>query len=59
MASGLPVVATDWDGYRDTVTNGVEGFLVPTLTPPPGAGSQLALRHQSGEDGYGVGRSTC
>ena len=53
MASGLPVVATDWDGYRDTVTNGVEGFLVPTLTPPPGAGSANATRYLAGEDSYG------
>jgi hypothetical protein len=30
MASGLPVVATDWDGYRDLVVNGATGFLVPT-----------------------------
>lgn len=54
MASGLPVVATDWDGYRDTVTNGVEGFLVPTLTPPPGAGDTNAMRYLSGEDSYGT-----
>ena len=31
MASGLPVVAPDWDGYRDAVDNGTTGFLAPTL----------------------------
>jgi glycosyltransferase involved in cell wall biosynthesis len=30
MASGLPVVASDWNGYRDLVINGETGLLVPT-----------------------------
>jgi hypothetical protein len=30
MAAGLPVVASDWDGYRDLVVNGETGLLVPT-----------------------------
>jgi len=30
MASGLPVVASDWDGYRDLVDDGQTGFLIPT-----------------------------
>ena len=46
MAAGLPVVVSDWDGYRSTVRNGVEGFLIPTLGGPPGPiGDSLALRH--------------
>jgi hypothetical protein len=30
MARGLPVLGSDWDGYRDLVVDGETGFLVPT-----------------------------
>ncbi len=52
MAAGLPVVASDWDGYRDTVRDGIDGFLIPTLMPPSGLGENLAFRFQSGIDSY-------
>lgn len=45
MAAGLPVVVTDWDGYKDTVRDGIDGFRVPTLTLPAGQGGGLADRH--------------
>ncbi|MFN3584949.1 glycosyltransferase family 4 protein [Phenylobacterium sp.] len=47
MAAGLPVIASDWDGYRDTVRDGVDGFLIPTRSPAPGFGKHLAFAHQS------------
>ncbi|MBR0680513.1 glycosyltransferase family 4 protein [Roseomonas eburnea] len=51
MAAGLPVVVTDWDGFRDTVGHGVHGFRVPTVMG--GSGADLALRYAAGMDGYG------
>ncbi|MBO4300931.1 MAG: glycosyltransferase family 4 protein [Desulfovibrio sp.] len=33
FAAGLPVIASDWDGYRDIVEHGITGFLIPTMTP--------------------------
>lgn len=60
MAAGLPVVATDWDGYRDTVRDGIEGFLVPTYMPGPGLGRELARDHFLGVENYDryVGRAS-
>ena len=42
MAAGLPCVVTDWNGYKDTVRDGVDGFRIPTVTPRPGFGADLA-----------------
>jgi D-inositol-3-phosphate glycosyltransferase len=33
MAAGLPVVASDWNGYKDLVVNGNTGYLIPTFMP--------------------------
>ena len=52
MAAGLPCVVSDWNGYRDTVVDGENGFLVPTATVPPGAGMDLADRYGAGLDSY-------
>ncbi len=52
MAAGLPVVASDWNGYQGTVEDGVTGVLVPTIMPSPGSGEELAYRHFCGEDNY-------
>ena len=54
MAAGLPVVATDWDGFRDTVRHGVDGILVPTLMAPPGEAADIALRHATSNINYGA-----
>jgi hypothetical protein len=52
MAAGLPVVISDWDGYRDTVRHGVDGIAVPTLGTPPGMGDEFAFRWYMRVDSY-------
>jgi glycosyltransferase involved in cell wall biosynthesis len=53
MASGLPVVVSDWDGYRYTVRDGQEGFLIPTLGGPEGGlVEDLAGEHAMGLKSY-------
>lgn len=52
MAAGLPVVVSDWDGYKDTVRDTIDGFRIPTLGPKPGLGGDLAHRHALGVDTY-------
>ena len=52
MAAGLPVVVSDWDGYKDTVRDGIDGFRIPTLMPQVGLGGDLALRHALEIDTY-------
>lgn len=29
-ASGLPVIASDWNGYKSLISEGTDGFLIPT-----------------------------
>lgn len=52
MAAGLPVVVSDWDGYRDTVRDGLDGFRIPTLMPSAGMGDDLGWRHALEIDTY-------
>ena len=35
MAAGLPRVISDWDGYRDSVNDGEDGFLIRTARNRP------------------------
>ena len=60
MAAGLPVVVSDWNGSKDTVRDGVDGFRVPTILPPAGVGGDLAMRHALGLDTYDfyIGRAS-
>ena len=51
MAAGLPLLVSDWDGMRDTVTPDV-GFRITTRTLPAGHLAQEALRYLGGIDQY-------
>jgi glycosyltransferase involved in cell wall biosynthesis len=52
MAAGIPSVVTDWDGYRDTIRDGIDGIRVPTVMPAPAFGEDLIDRHAAGIDNY-------
>lgn len=45
MAAGLPVVVSDYDGYRESVRDGVDGFRIASCQPAPGQGLGLIDSH--------------
>jgi glycosyltransferase involved in cell wall biosynthesis len=53
MAARLPCVVSDWDGYRETVRDGLDGFRIPTHAPRSGLGKDLSFRYSQGWDNYG------
>ncbi|MEO0393245.1 MAG: glycosyltransferase family 4 protein [Pseudomonadota bacterium] len=52
MAAGLPVVVSDWDGYRDTIVHGETGIRVATAIPPREAGTIMARRYEDDHINY-------
>jgi glycosyltransferase involved in cell wall biosynthesis len=52
MAAGLPVVVSDWNGYRDTVRDGVDGFRIRTSAPNSDFGNDLARSYANGALSY-------
>ncbi|CAN7558186.1 glycosyltransferase family 4 protein [Phenylobacterium sp. LjRoot225] len=52
MACGLPVLVSDWNGYKDTVRDGIDGFRIPTWAPAPGAGAEMALDFETFTHNY-------
>jgi len=52
MAAGLPVIVTDWNGYKDTVREGLDGFRVPVTLPPSSIGDDLIQRYDLEIDTY-------
>ena len=60
MASGIPVIVSDWNGYRDTVRDGKDGFRISSTTMHPGSGYEYAIRYNLGVDNYDhyIGRAS-
>lgn len=54
MAAGIPVVVSDWDGYKESVRHGVDGFRIPTQFPRQGLGEEIATRHALQVDSYDI-----
>ncbi len=52
MAASLPSVVSDWNGYKGTVRDGIDGIRVATLAPRSGLAEDLADRHAGGIDTY-------
>ena len=51
MAAGLPVIASDWDGIRDTVDGGA-GIRIPTTGARPEHVEMTGRRYHGGTDSY-------
>ena len=60
MAAGLPVIVSDWDGYKDTVRDGVDGFRIPSVTMESGNGYKYYEDYYIGLDNYDhyIGRTS-
>ena len=52
MSSGLPVVVSDWNGYRETVRDGKDGFTIKTRSLPKGSGEDLMYNYRRGIYNY-------
>ena len=52
MASGLPVIVTDWNGYKESVRDEVDGFRIPTMMAPLGCGKSIAESFSSHRINY-------
>jgi glycosyltransferase involved in cell wall biosynthesis len=53
MAAGLPVVASNWNGYREAISHGVDGVLIDTYLPAASL-AETGYRHMTGSDNYDV-----
>ena len=54
MAAGLPTIVSDWNGYKETVNDGIDGFKIKTIMPEPGYCEDINNRHALGLDSYDI-----
>ena len=47
MAAGIPALVTDWNGYKDTVRDSIDGFTVPTIALKSGSSIDLLYQYYS------------
>lgn len=52
MAASLPVVVTDYDGYRESVRDGIDGIRIRTWQPDAGQAMDLIDHHADAILGY-------
>tara|TARA_Y100001936_G_C16090299_1_gene685489 strand:+ start:4310 stop:6010 length:1701 start_codon:yes stop_codon:yes gene_type:complete len=52
MAAGLPVLVSDWDGYKSTARDNVDGFRAKTISLPDGYGEDIAYRYMMNDINY-------
>ena len=52
MAASLPVVVSDYDGYRESVRDGIDGYRIRTWQPAAGEGIDLIEAHADAILGY-------
>ena len=52
MAAGLPVLVSDWNGYKSTVRQNIDGFRVKTISLDSGYGEDLAYDHMMNKIDY-------
>jgi len=62
MASGLPCIVSDWDGYKDTVMHNKTGFLIPTYWAKCDqeiANHSYLFGGSYSQEGFLLGQSVC
>ncbi len=52
MATGLPVIVSDWNGYKETVRDSEDGYRIQTIMPEPNSINDFVEKFSVGLDNY-------